>query len=75
MRFLDAAGDDAIIGELLADIRAGLKIFVATDAKRGSLALKHLVETLEQEKTANNVLINSDTSGGEYEVEFICNIN
>ncbi|OWY63592.1 hypothetical protein B7486_52245 [cyanobacterium TDX16] len=75
VRFLDAARDDAIIGELLADIRAGLKIFVATDAKRGSLALKHLIETLEQEKTANLVLINSDTSGGESEVEFIRNIN
>lgn len=79
VRFLDAAGDDAIIGELLADIRAGLKIFVATDAKRGSLALKHLVETVQgaskQGRTANLVLINSDTSGGEYEVDFIRNIN
>ncbi|OWY63788.1 hypothetical protein B7486_51035 [cyanobacterium TDX16] len=75
VRFLDAARDDAIIGELLADIRAGLKIFVATDAKRGSLALKHLIETLEQEKTANLVLINSDTSGGESEADFIRNIN
>jgi len=47
VRFIEATGDDAIVAELLADIRAGLKIFVATDAKRGSIALKQLVEILE----------------------------
>lgn len=81
VRFIEAAGDDAIAGELLADIRAGMKVFVATDAKRGSIALKKLVETLqratapEQASPAKLVLINSDTSGGEYEVDFIRNIN
>ena len=75
VRFIEATGDDAIVAQLLADIQTGLKIFVATDAKRGSIALKQLVETLEQVRTANLVLINSDTSGGEYEVEFIRNIN
>ncbi len=79
VRFIEAAGDDAIVAELLADIRAGLKVFVATDAKRGSIALKHLVETIQSasdsERKANLVLINSDTSGGELEVDFIRNIN
>lgn len=79
VRFIEAARDGAIVAELLADIRAGLKVFVATDAKRGSIALKQLVETLKganaQVSQANLVLINSDTSGGEYEVEFISNIN
>ncbi len=78
VRFIEAAGDDAIVAELLADIRAGLKVFVATDAKRGSIALKHLVETIQSASNSqrtNLVLINSDTSGGEFEVDFIRNIN
>ena len=79
VRFIEASSEDAIVAELLSDIRAGLKIFVATDAKRGSIALKRLVETLkgasELVRKANLVLINSDTSGGEYEVEFIRHIN
>ena len=79
VRFIEAAGDDAIVAELLADIRAGLKVFVATDAKRGSIALKQLVDTIQgasnSQSQANLVLINSDTSGGEYEVDFIRNIN
>jgi hypothetical protein len=79
VRFIEATEDDAIVAELLSDIRAGLKIFVATDAKRSSQVLKKLIETLkgasEQISQAKLVLINSDTSGGEYEVDFIRNIN
>ncbi len=79
VRFIEATEDDAIVAELLEDIRAGLNVFVATDAKRGSQALKKLVETLKdtsiQASQAQLVLINSDTSGGEYEVDFIRNIN
>jgi hypothetical protein len=79
VRFIEATKDDAIVAELLSDIRAGLKIFVATDAKHSSQALKKLVETVEdtniQASQAKLVLINSDTSGGEYEVDFIRNIN
>ncbi|MGH2415250.1 MAG: plasmid replication protein, CyRepA1 family, partial [Microcystaceae cyanobacterium] len=79
VRFIEATGDDAIVAELLRDVRAGLRVFIATDAKRGSQALKKLVETLngvsEPVSQAKLVLINSDTSGGEYEVDFIRNIN
>lgn len=79
VRFIEAAKDDAIIAELLADIRAGRKVFVATDAKSNSIVLEKLinlpVDALEPGKKANIVLINSDTSGGEYEIDFIRNIN
>ena len=79
VRFIEALGEDRIIAELLADIRAGQKIFVATDAKRGSIVLEKLINTPldagELGKKANIVLINSDTSGGEYEIDFIRNIN
>jgi hypothetical protein len=79
VRFIEATEDDAIVALLIEDIRAGLKVFVATDAKRSSQALKKLVETVKdasmQMSQAKLVLINSDTSGGEYEVDFIRNIN
>ena len=79
VRFIEASGEDRIIAELLADIRAGKKVFVATDAKRGSIVLEKLINTPvgsgELGKKTNIVLINSDTSGGEYEVDFIRNIN
>jgi hypothetical protein len=79
VRFIEATEDDAIVALLIEDIRAGLKVFVATDAKRSSQALKKLVETVldasMQMSQAKLVLINSDTSGGEYEVDFIRNIN
>ena len=79
VRFIEALGEDEIIAELLADIQAGQKVFVATDAKRGSIVLEKLINTPvdagELGKKANIVLINSDTSGGEYEIDFIRNIN
>lgn len=90
VRFIEATRDEAIVAELLSDVRAGLKVFIATDAKRGSKALKKLVETIKNISLQNQpnqkqsseigrelrlVLINSDTSGGEYEVDFIRNIN
>lgn len=79
VRFIEAAKDDAIIAELLADIQSGRKVFVATDALRNSIVLEKMINTpvdaLEPGKKANIVLINSDTSGGEYEIDFIRNIN
>jgi hypothetical protein len=73
VRFLEAHQDDAIVAEILADIQAGRKIFIATDSLKGSAALKKLIDNLETRP--RGLIINSQTSGGTEERAFITDPN
>ncbi len=65
--------DDAIIAQILADLQAGQKIFVATDSLNGSEALEELIKAL---KTDNRgLIINSKTSGDTEQRDFITHPN
>ncbi|MEM9006082.1 MAG: plasmid replication protein, CyRepA1 family [Cyanobacteria bacterium P01_F01_bin.86] len=76
VRWLDCSSKAGLVAELLQDVRLGLKVFVATDARSDSKAIAQLVRQLETVRPDLQVLlINSETSGGEFEVEFIRNIN
>ncbi len=76
VRLLNCASKAGLVAELLQDVRQGLKVFVATDARSDSKAIAQMVRQLEEVGPDLNVLpINSETSGGEFEVEFIRNIN
>jgi len=68
--FIEAQYSSAIVGQLLQDIQSGNKVFVATDSRDGSKRLNKLIETFES--VGHRVLlINSETSGGEFEQAFI----
>lgn len=72
VRFLDCSDQTAIRAALLADVAelpTGKVLFVATDNKETSKAVARLIEQQSPEKQI--LLINSDTSGGEAEREFI----
>jgi len=58
------------IAQLLSDIAAGQKVFVAVDSKRGSKALDRLVRQIER-VGRRVLLINSETSSGDFEREFV----
>jgi Domain of unknown function (DUF3854)/Origin of replication binding protein len=73
VRFLNAKQDDPIVAEILEDIAAGRKIFVATDSLNGSEALKQLIDNLES--TAHGLIINSKTSSEPAQRDFITNPN
>jgi hypothetical protein len=76
VRLLASPTKDALVAQLLADVKAGRKVFVATDAKSDSKAIAQLLRDLEAVKPGLRVmLVNSETSGGEVEVEFIRHIN
>ena len=71
VKFIESPDASAITGELLNDLRAGVRVYIATDSKRGSKRLHRLIEKLEGE--VPQLLINSETSGGKVEREFMEN--
>jgi len=71
VRFIQAADSSAITGELLRDLKDGLRLYIATDSKRGSKRIHRLIEELK--RNLPTLLINSDTSGGETERAFMEN--
>jgi Domain of unknown function (DUF3854)/Origin of replication binding protein len=73
VRYLKATKDDAIVAEILADIAAGRKIFIATDSLGGSEALKLLINNLKS--SPNGLIINSKTSSQPAQRNFITNPN
>ncbi len=73
VRFFNAKQDDSIVAEILEDIAAGRKIFIATDSLNGSEALKQLIDNLKS--TAHGLIINSKTSGEPAQRDFITNPN
>jgi Domain of unknown function (DUF3854)/Origin of replication binding protein len=73
VRFLATKQDDAIVAEILEDLSAGRKIFIATDSLNGSEALKQLIDNLKS--TPRGLIINSKTSGEAEQRDFITNPN
>jgi hypothetical protein len=73
VRFLAAKQDDAIVAEILADLSAGRKIFIATDSLNGSEALKQLIDNLKS--APRGLIINSKTSSEPEQRDFITNPN
>ena len=73
VRFLAAKQDDAIVAEILADLSAGRKIFIATDSLNGSEALKQLIDNLKS--APRGLIINSKTSSEPDQRDFITNPN
>jgi hypothetical protein len=72
VRFIQSPDRTVITGELLTDIQelpAGKVLFIATDSKGTSKAIARLVEKEAPQKRV--LLVNSETSGGECEREFI----
>ena len=73
---LDSPSEAAIISQLLEAIQSGQKIFVTTDALASSKALIKLIDQIKELHPQLKVMvINSETSGGSNEVEFVRNIN
>jgi hypothetical protein len=72
VRFIRAPDRSAITGELLAEIQSlapGKVLFIATDSKGTSKAIARLIAQAAPQKRV--LLVNSETSGGECEREFI----
>jgi Domain of unknown function (DUF3854)/Origin of replication binding protein len=47
VRCSEASKEDLVVEEILADLEAGRKIFIATDSRQSSNALKDLIERIE----------------------------
>ena len=75
VRFIQAPDSSAIMAELLHDLKQGERIYIATDSKRGSKRIHRLIDELQTSlKQENaNLLLNSETSGGETERAFMEN--
>ena len=75
VRFIQAPDSSAITAELLHDLKQGLRIYIATDSKRGSKRIHHLIKELQTQlkQESSNLLLNSDTSGGDTERAFMEN--
>ena len=75
VRFIQAPDSSAITAELLHDLKEGLRIYIATDSKRGSKRIHYLIEELQTQlkQESSNLLLNSDTSGGDTERAFMEN--
>ena len=75
VRFIQAPDSSAITAELLHDLKQGDRIYIATDSKRGSKRIHRLIDELQTSlKQENaNLLLNSETSGGETERAFMEN--
>lgn len=72
VRFIESPDRSAIISELITatqNLVAGKVLFVATDSKSTSKAIAHLLA--KQSPKARILLINSETSNGEQERQFI----
>ncbi|MEO1348024.1 MAG: plasmid replication protein, CyRepA1 family [Cyanobacteria bacterium J06635_15] len=75
VRFIQAPDSSAITAELLHDLKNGDRIYIATDSKRGSKRIHYLIEELQTQlkQESSNLLLNSDTSGGDTERAFMEN--
>ena len=71
VRFIESPDASAITDELLCDLKAGKRLYIATDSKLGSKRLDALIGKLSRE--VPRLLINSETSGGEIERQFMAN--
>jgi hypothetical protein len=60
VRFIESPDATAVISELLKEVRAGKRIYVATDSKRGSKRVDKLIKDIGG---IHSLLINSETSG------------
>ncbi|MEX0272550.1 plasmid replication protein, CyRepA1 family [Leptolyngbyaceae cyanobacterium UHCC 1019] len=72
VRFLQASDRTTIVGEIMAAVKAlapGKAVFIATDSKGTSKAIARLLDQHHLKKRL--LLVNSETSGGECEREFI----
>ena len=69
VQFIEAPDSSAITGMLLNDVRAGLRVFIATDSKGASKRLDRVISTLQEQLP--KLLINSETSGGDVEQAFM----
>ena len=72
VRWIEAPEASQVTAELLKYINSGQKIFVATDSKTGSKRLNRIVQEVGR-VGARVLLLNSETSGGEFERAFIQN--
>jgi hypothetical protein len=71
-RFIESSNRSAIVADLLSDVKllpTGQAAFVATDSKGASKAIDRLLTKACPELRI--LLINAETSGGEFEQEFI----
>ncbi|MEL7476801.1 MAG: plasmid replication protein, CyRepA1 family, partial [Cyanobacteria bacterium J06555_12] len=76
VELLEAPNKSALIARLLEAIALKQKVFVATDSKSDSKTIAQLLAQIEDAApTSKTLIINSDTSGGDIEVEFIRNVN
>ncbi|MEL6854500.1 MAG: plasmid replication protein, CyRepA1 family, partial [Cyanobacteria bacterium J06607_13] len=75
VRFIQAPDSSAITAELLNDLKNGDRIYIATDSKRGSKRIHYLIDELQTQlkQESSNLLLNSDTSGGDTERAFMEN--
>ena len=69
VRFISSPNASAVIGELLQDVKAGKRVYVATDSKRGSKRIDQLIKEIDPE--VRSLLINSETSGGDIAQAFM----
>jgi hypothetical protein len=69
VRFIESKDSTPMEAQILADYEAGLNQFISTDSLKGS---KNIAEALRG-IGANPLLVNSETSVGEIEREFIKN--
>ena len=69
VRFIESPDATAITGELLRDLQAGLKVFIATDSKGNRI--NRVIGELQRD--IPRLVINSDTSGGAVERGFMEN--
>ena len=73
VRVIGSSDDQAIITELIQDLRDGHKIHVCCDSKDKCEAIAKIIESLGL--NLRTMVIHSNTSGGEVESEFIADIN
>lgn len=72
VRFLQTSDRTTIVGEIITAVEtlaSGKAVFVATDSKATSKAIARLLNQHQPEKRV--LLVNSETSGGECEREFL----
>jgi hypothetical protein len=72
VQMLDAPSESAIINQIIADVNDGQKLFIPTDSKTSSKAIARLIDKIQTLRPELNLLlINSETSSGTDEANFI----
>lgn len=74
VEIIDSHSYEPIIERILDDAANGKKLFISTDSRKESKTIAFLIEQLEN-IGLKCLVINQETSGGEYEQLFIKNIN